>query len=856
MVPEEIVTVPGAAIAGAGLGIQTGVIVETFTRETGSAMLEYSRMKDEQGNPMDRDAARMAAFLTGIAITGVELLQIDRVVKSIPGGEALISKMTAPVMRKLLMAPAFRSGLSQAGKSLVGVAKGAVADISMETIQEVLQESIAILGGELGKVFSGQEYASLDLGEVVDRLTDTASSSSQSMTVMFAPGTVMRAVSVVRSGKEVASEKAASTASTLEPSEKDVAVDSNVHEEKIFLPAEAIERYNQDNPGALDTIEVHPQPIEGTDEVMVTAKELDRLKQDAPDLVDSIRGDIRLGADGKTVSELGESVVEKIERESERPEIQKQIAQEIEEKAISAGRPKSEAKVMGKISSSFAMQISRLTGISPQDAVKLDMRKAVFDEVKEGRLRYMDTKKNSAWLDATGLYLPGGGAKQSFLNQNIPTEADLVKVRTEPPGYYQRDLDSNHSAAVESEYMETAQTKLARDVAAWGKTMDSFSSGKLSQKRPFRVMTTPIAMLLADGDIAFKEIITNKSILEKVLKEKHVEVTPELLKQVPAALADPVMVFKSATVSGSYVSMLELRDAEGGTMVVPVALNASEPGKQAFMTSVYGQINKKSDGTVRINDQWFIDQINKGNLRYINTKKSANWARDGGLQLPIMSLPAEALSNSNIPTEADLVKARTENPGYYQDSATPNARLEIFPDGHSLISFFETANKSTSFHEFAHHMFRMMVDLRDVPGADAQFKADVDTVFREAGVSLEAFQNDSAARTEVHEFFARGFETYLSEGKAPTKALRGAFKHLRAWLIGVYRDVVASLGIELSDPMRDVYARLLAAQEDIDRETTINHLAAEMIALKKEIKSRSEEMRKAESEAIEFERPP
>lgn len=79
----------------------------------------------------------------------------------------------------------------------------------------------------------------------------------------------------------------------------------------------------------------------------------------------------------------------------------------------------------------------------------------------------------------------------------------------------------------------------------------------------------------------------------------------------------------------------------------------------------------------------------------------------------------------------------------------------------------------------------MMVDLRDVPGADAQFKADVDTVFREAGVSLEAFQNDSAARTEVHEFFARGFETYLSEGKAPTKALRGAFKRLRAWLIGV-----------------------------------------------------------------------
>ena len=40
-----------------------------------------------------------------------------------------------------------------------------------------------------------------------------------------------------------------------------------------------------------------------------------------------------------------------------------------------------------------------------------------------------------------------------------------------------------------------------------------------------------------------------------------------------------------------------------------------------------------------------------------------------------MSLPAEALHELNIPTEADLVKARGENPGYYQQQAPLTFKL-------------------------------------------------------------------------------------------------------------------------------------------------------------------------------------
>ncbi len=387
-----------------------------------------------------------------------------------------------------------------------------------------------------------------------------------------------------------------------------------------------------------------------------------------------------------------------------------------------------------------------------------------------------------AWFDSMGLTMQDGVALEG--------------------GYPQLVGDLSH------------ENKLAGDVAAWEKTVDSFSSGKLSQKRPFRVMTTPIAMLLADGDISFKEIITNKSILEKVLKEKHVEVTPELLKQVPAALADPVMVFKSATVPGSYVSMLELRDTEGGTIVVPVALNASEPGKQAFMTSVYGQINKKSDGTVRINDQWFVDQINKGNLRYINTKKSANWARDGGLQLPIMSLPAEALSNLNIPTEADLVKARTENPGYYQQIKGQTT----FSSGRTMISLFESADRSTLLHETGHVFLE---DLRSIAKTNDKAAGDWEALLD--WLKVDDWDSlDQKSRKVAHERFARSFEGYIMTEKAPTMELLSVFRAFRKWLVEIYRNIKGlseevGMDVSLSDDAKDLFDRMLATDDEISQ---------------------------------------
>ena len=46
-----------------------------------------------------------------------------------------------------------------------------------------------------------------------------------------------------------------------------------------------------------------------------------------------------------------------------------------------------------------------------------------------------------------------------------------------------------------------------------------------------------------------------------------------------------------------------------------------------------------------------------------------------------------------------------------------------------------------------------------------------------------------ALMTPLHEFFARTFEGYLMEGKAPSPGLQSVFDSFRTWLKSIYERV-------------------------------------------------------------------
>lgn len=92
----------------------------------------------------------------------------------------------------------------------------------------------------------------------------------------------------------------------------------------------------------------------------------------------------------------------------------------------------------------------------------------------------------------------------------------------------------------------------------------------------------------------------------------------------------------------------------------------------------------------------------------------------------------------------------------------------------------------------------------------SQIRADFDALLKWLGV-------DSADQIGVdqHEQFARGFEAYLGEGRAPTPELQSVFSQFKQWILGVYRSL-RNLDVELTDEVRGVFDRMLASQEEIE----------------------------------------
>ena len=79
----------------------------------------------------------------------------------------------------------------------------------------------------------------------------------------------------------------------------------------------------------------------------------------------------------------------------------------------------------------------------------------------------------------------------------------------------------------------------------------------------------------------------------------------------------------------------------------------------------------------------------------------------------------------------------------------------------------------------------------------------------------EDFTDDQKA---LHEKFARAFEAYLMEGKAPSVELRAAFGTFKHWLLEIYKNWQSYFeGVELNDEIRGVFDRMLATQSEIEQ---------------------------------------
>ena len=255
------------------------------------------------------------------------------------------------------------------------------------------------------------------------------------------------------------------------------------------------------------------------------------------------------------------------------------------------------------------------------------------------------------------------------IGENGEVLASVVNDFKESSTYHQMAGEYAHNVlSGKSTKKDMAERQLDADEKSFADSVDRFMAGKISTDT-IQVMRTPLVMRLVGAEVLPVEI--SVSDLKKVLVDKHTDITPDIMKQIPRALTDPMMIFSKYSGKNGEVRkviVLELKDKNGATIVVPMELERMSDGyKVNRMTSTYGKTDRK---TGEPSNEWFKKQLEAGNLEYVNRKKATDWI---STEQPDWLIPKEKVDNllsaPNVANEEDLVKLKSENPTYYQTAA-------------------------------------------------------------------------------------------------------------------------------------------------------------------------------------------
>lgn len=260
-----------------------------------------------------------------------------------------------------------------------------------------------------------------------------------------------------------------------------------------------------------------------------------------------------------------------------------------------------------------------------------------------------------------------------------------------------------------------------------------------------------------------------------------------------------------------------------------------------------GSTSTNSDA--RSDHQQPIPLLSSSNLSIRELLQHVN---DGLLEKPYVNsdgTPNYGIYFGNIDTGGYIVIS-PDNKQTYKQGRIKGA----FDSNTGIIHLLDAADQSTFIHESAHLWLSEMESMAAQEGAPKQLLEDLQTVrdwagyqkgaeaeyastalekefagyakeIRRARKSGDAVAIKAAEERWMQERFARGFERYIAEGKAPVKELQGPFRRFKKWLVSIYRDLT-NLGKEPSDDVRRVMDRMLASDDEIEAWARLRELDA------------------------------
>ncbi|MBM4345863.1 MAG: DNA cytosine methyltransferase [Deltaproteobacteria bacterium] len=194
-------------------------------------------------------------------------------------------------------------------------------------------------------------------------------------------------------------------------------------------------------------------------------------------------------------------------------------------------------------------------------------------------------------------------------------------------------------------------------------------------------------------------------------------------------------------------------------------------------------------------EKWVVETLGEdvGYMDFVSREEAAKWAAENQGKIDAHILP--------VP-EAMRAKINAEGLPLYQPA---KGAVEFLADGTALIRALKSPDASTGVHELAH------VARRQVLNEAGGFTPD-EIAQAEAWAGAKGGVWDTAAE----EKFARGFERYLRDGTAPTKALAKVFAKFKDWLTKVYATLTGSaIDINISPEMRSIFDKMVQRGEKL-----------------------------------------
>ena len=183
------------------------------------------------------------------------------------------------------------------------------------------------------------------------------------------------------------------------------------------------------------------------------------------------------------------------------------------------------------------------------------------------------------------------------------------------------------------------------------------------------------------------------------------------------------------------------------------------------------------------------------------------------------------------------------------------------------IRLFDIADQSSFIHESAHMFLSDMERLAQKKDAPAGLVSDLQTVkdwagykpgqmngykgtalekefqeyadtIREAKKTGDVVAIKSAEARWIHERFARGFERYIAEGKAPNESLKNVFEKFKEWMVSIYHDL-KNLGKKPPKEIQDVMTRMITPE--VNTKYSVREANGQLTRSKEDLKAEIKE---------------